>query len=486
MTRYFLSVPFQIIQSTGFLTDEFTFLDYGCGKGDDLRRICEMGVDAVGWDPYFRPDTAMQNADIVNLGFVINVIEDQAERRDTLQHAWALADKLLLVSAMLANDSQLEKFKPFNDGVVTSINTFQKYYSQDSLREYLRDTLKVNPIAMGPGVFGVFKDEALAFRHLESRYRRRTDWSRATRVKVSQEEKIQIRIEQNEELLEDYWQFSLRLGRFPFKDEYPPDELVGKVFQSRAALHSNLLHYFGEEHFDRAETQAKDDLTLIQAMSRFSGRRIFKHLPHETQREIKHFFGNISSLQEGAQQLLLSMNDTEEIESKATEFHVEEDTGYLEVGKSLTIHKARYVDLPAILRAYIGCAMQLYGEMEAIDLIKIHFHSGKVTFMGYDEFAASPLPMMRERIKVSLWRQWVQYFDYVGEFKPHPLYFKSMFIDDTFPDFKKQTSFDEKLDLYGLAPENPSFGLAKEQLDGVLRERGYEIRGYRFYQVKEG
>jgi DNA phosphorothioation-associated putative methyltransferase len=53
-----------------------SLFDYGCGRGDDLRGLRENGIEAQGWDPYFAPDEPVVAADIVNLGFVINVIED--------------------------------------------------------------------------------------------------------------------------------------------------------------------------------------------------------------------------------------------------------------------------------------------------------------------------------------------------------------------------------------------------------------------------
>jgi len=63
--------------------------------------------------------------------------------------------------------------------------------------------------------------------------------------------------------------------------------------------------------------------------------------------------------------------------------------------------------------------------------------------MGYDDFYSSPLPLLKERIKVKLAQQ-VDYFDYVGEYTPQPLYFKSNYITDTYPNYKKQVSFDKK------------------------------------------
>ena len=59
---------------------------------------------------------------------------------------------------------------------------------------------------------------------------------------------------------------------------------------------------------------------------------------------------------------------------------------------------------------------------------------------------------------MSLWHQRVTYYDYLDEYKPKPLYLKSVSLNEKAVDFKKQKTFDEKLELYGLAPSNPSYG----------------------------
>ena len=65
-------------------------------RGDDLAILEAEGIDAVGWDPNFRPDGVCEARDIVNLGFVINVIEDRFEA-EALNSAFALANKMLLL-----------------------------------------------------------------------------------------------------------------------------------------------------------------------------------------------------------------------------------------------------------------------------------------------------------------------------------------------------------------------------------------------------
>ena len=60
------------------------------------------GYPSYYWDPYWQPNTRKERSDIVNLGFVINVIESPKERADTLKEAWSLTNKLLVVSARVA------------------------------------------------------------------------------------------------------------------------------------------------------------------------------------------------------------------------------------------------------------------------------------------------------------------------------------------------------------------------------------------------
>lgn len=59
---------------------ETVVFDYGCGRGDDIAGLNEIGIQCTGWDPHYASENSISNADVVNLGFVVNVIEDPAER----------------------------------------------------------------------------------------------------------------------------------------------------------------------------------------------------------------------------------------------------------------------------------------------------------------------------------------------------------------------------------------------------------------------
>ena len=55
------------------------------------------------------------------------MIEDREERIEAVQLAFELAEKLLVVSAMIAGEAHKQKFTAYKDGIITSLNTFQKY-----------------------------------------------------------------------------------------------------------------------------------------------------------------------------------------------------------------------------------------------------------------------------------------------------------------------------------------------------------------------
>jgi DNA phosphorothioation-associated putative methyltransferase len=121
-------------------------------------------------------------SDIVNLGFVINVIENINERRQALSNAYQLATELLVVSAMIYNQNSF-KGRQFEDGVLTSRHTFQKYFTQAELKEFIDHTLSADAIAVGVGIFFVFKDADAEQKFQSGRQRSRSKLIRLLSVK---------------------------------------------------------------------------------------------------------------------------------------------------------------------------------------------------------------------------------------------------------------------------------------------------------------
>jgi hypothetical protein len=177
LTRYELSKPVKSLLEYGMLKAGTTFFDYGCGQGSDLRGLQALGHDADGWDPVFRNDVAKREADIVNVGYVLNVIEDPAERLDSLVDAFRHARRLLVVSALITETVEAGRATQYRDGVVTQRNTFQKYFEQQELHQYIEDALDSTAVPVALGVFYVFRDPAEQQDFLSARSRRAIDWT---------------------------------------------------------------------------------------------------------------------------------------------------------------------------------------------------------------------------------------------------------------------------------------------------------------------
>lgn len=119
------------------------------------------------------------SAQIVNLGYVVNVIERAAERRDALVNAWSLAQRVLIVTARMKFDALGQDLTPFEDGYLTARGTFQKFYDQTELRDWIEASLSVQPVAAAPGMFYVFREQVDRESFLASRHRRTGGtWSR--------------------------------------------------------------------------------------------------------------------------------------------------------------------------------------------------------------------------------------------------------------------------------------------------------------------
>lgn len=156
-----LSRPIRVALNDGLITQQTHVFDYGCGYGDDIRQLQNRDIRCNGWDPTHRSYSSRTAADIVNIGYVINVIEDPSERKAALREAWDLSRRLLIVSARLTAESREAGGTPYADGFITRLGTFQKFYEQHELRDWIENTLGVPSIPAAPGIFYIFRDQEL-------------------------------------------------------------------------------------------------------------------------------------------------------------------------------------------------------------------------------------------------------------------------------------------------------------------------------------
>lgn len=66
------SAPFKRILSKGFIPKGTRVLDYGCGRGDDVKHLrgCE------GYDPHWRKSLPIGKFDVVTCTYVLNVLSE--------------------------------------------------------------------------------------------------------------------------------------------------------------------------------------------------------------------------------------------------------------------------------------------------------------------------------------------------------------------------------------------------------------------------
>jgi DNA phosphorothioation-associated putative methyltransferase len=490
LTRYSLSSPVQSLWRHGYLDGSLSVFDYGCGRGDDLRALQSLGLTSTGWDPHFAPENDKREADVVNLGFVLNVIEDQRERLEALRGAWGLTRRLLAVSVLIGGRTAFERFRLFRDGVLTARGTFQKYFTPSEFRGYLEEALGREPIAVAPGMAFVFRtdEDEQAFLARRSRARatyvpristprpERTPQEPTPREPRAPRERVPTKWETHAELVDEFWNTCLTIGRIPEPDEYTRlDEVRGTLGQPGTVFRA-IVRRRGEEPFRLAQEARRNDLLVFLALNLFERRRSFRTLPQPVQRDIRSLFGSYQNAQAQAQALLFSTGKTNVIHEAATAAAAS-GLGFLDRDHSLQIHSSLAQELPAVLRVYIGCAARLYGDVETADLLKLHIQSGKVSIMLYDDFEGKPLPRLIERVKINLRRQEIDFFEYGTDANNEQLlYLKSRFIRPGFPSYDEQAQFDRDLSALGFNLEG--FGPSHDEFIARLSSAHATVKGF--------
>lgn len=491
LTRTTLSAPVQLLQRHGFLSSGQTFFDYGCGRGGDINALRDAGVPSAGWDPYFRANEPLREADVVNLGFVVNVIEDPAERIEALVKAFSLARVLLCVSVMLHTSSI--GGTPYSDGVLTSRKTFQKYFTQAEFRDYIEHALSREAFVVGPGIAFVFATLDAEQRFVTTRYRRRglgrslvaVDRARSSPVRYQarpvvnlRQTRPQLRLAEKTAILTQLWETTLEFGRYPYADEVPDLTNVIDKFGTLNRALRDLKNHFDSALLDTSSRVRAEELCLALAIQQFSKRAPYRHLEQRLQRDIKAFFGNYQAAQEAGRHLLQeAANPTAILE--ACRQASGSGIGYLDGTHSLQLHLSLVERLPAVLRLYVACGLILWDSLSEVQLIKIHIGSGKLSLMEYEDFDSSPLPRLSRRIKINLRKLDYDVFDYGGPEYPMPLlYRKSLYLHEEQLGYPEQLSFDESLDRLEISGTH-GIALSGEVLGQELEARRLTIKGFR-------
>ena len=476
ISRSEFSRPIKILLNHGLLTPNASLFDYGCGLGDDFRGLQELGYEASGWDPYFTPHETKQKAKVVNLGFVLNVIEDPAERVETLVEAWNCTEGLLIVSTLVAGRENYAYADRFGDGLLTNRNTFQKYFEADELLGLIEHALHVEPIPVEVGVCIVFRDIGDQQDFLSRRTKRPIDWEQINqKLRLLRPKRIRLSAyDRDPDLLDEFWKVMLELGRIPRRQEFDRYDDVRQLCQSTNQAAALFVEKYGEEPITEARQRRKEDLLVYLAGGEFQKRRTpLSQLSPDLRFDLKTFFGHYSMACDEARDLLFAAGDSDEMEIaiEGLEF------GWFDEAEGhFTIHRSLIPQLPPILRIYIECAARLFGDPDQADLIKLHLYSGKLTFQHYDDFDGKTLPELQTRIKVDLRRLFVNVFDH-SEGRTHQiLFFKERFLPADYPGRKSMERYSSRLRKLGITEamlkSNDQGAPSREEFESALEQNG--------------
>ena len=465
ISRTDYSRPIRVALVDGVIGPDATVLDYGCGLGDDVRHLRLHGTESWGWDPVHLPDGSRAPAQVVNLGYVVNVIEDADERANCLACAWACAQRVLIVSARLA--SQTRDFTPvgrFADGFVTSVPTFQKLYHQNELKGWIETELGEPAVAGGPGVFYVFRDPADRMGYLASRFRR---------IARDSLPSVASSIEAHKELLQPLVAFFHAHARAPADDEIAnAAEIRDRLGSLRRALRL-IERAHDPDQWHRIITARGHELLLFLALSRFDGRPRFGQLPLTLRRDIKGLFPSYRQACAEADVALRAVGDLRRI-SRATE----RSTVGKQTPSALYVHKSALDALPPLLRLYEGCARSYIGRIEGANLIKLRTDEPMVSYLSYPEFESDPHPQLAEATTVHLQTFRVRERHYRGSKNPPILHRKELFLLPDHPLHGKFARLTRHEESKGLFEDSSQIG-TQNGWEQRLKDCGLALKGHR-------
>lgn len=436
--RNSISKPMRLVLEADLFIDGDTFFDYGCGYGGDIQHIGQEGYAAAGWDPYYQPDTPRIHTDIVNIGYVINVIESLGERREALLNAWGLTNKLLIVAAQVLIDDGDRGQIAYGDGIITSWNTFQKYYEQEELKVYIDQVLNVDAIPVALGIYFVFRDAAEAQSFRASRLR-----SHLLTPRVRSQVK---RFEDYAEMLAPLMAFVSDRGRLPIKGELIEESPIKQEFHSFNRAWRVILQATDADDWETIADKRRQDLLVYLALNALDDRPSMRRLPAQIRNDIKGLFDSYQKACTLADLMLYSLGKSEIIGDCCEDSAI----GYKQPG-SLSVHVSALEELDPLLRLYEGCANRTIGRLDGATIIKFYARKPQISYLFYPDFDTDPHPVLHTSMHINLRGLSVSYQDYSHLPNPPILVRKEAFVAVSYPHYQKFAKLsrqEEKLGIF--------------------------------------
>jgi DNA phosphorothioation-associated putative methyltransferase len=452
LVRRQLSQPLALALRLGVISDSGRIFDYGCGQGDDVAILQANGYEAFGWDPHFRQDGDRRAADVVNLGFVLNVIESVPERVETLRAAWSFAKRALIVAVMnRASFSEGAGWRPYKDGVLTSRGTFQRYFSQGDLRALIEMSLNARAMTLAPGIVAVFRDKEL---EQEVSYRRRSAAAQYfDRLKLEAPERgPQLRAARPDvgELapgaVEAIVRQALELGRLPAAPELSSEikaELEAAGLNAARVLAFCSRTVGSGDRLQKIAQARREDLLAHFALSFFPGAPKYSSLPPSIQLDVRTFFQSHTSMLGQARALLFSLGDGKSVQG-AIEQAVQSGLAG-QRGAKVRFVASALPRMPVLVRLLIGCGEVLDPDLATADFFDVYPDGGRVRGL-WSEDPRARAPVLTEMAEIIFGKLQARRRSRVGDV----IYDKGQFLPQDDPDRPAQLAFDAQLRAAGI------------------------------------
>jgi DNA phosphorothioation-associated putative methyltransferase len=461
IVRFRHSRPMTLALSHGVITTETSVFDYGCGRGEDVKYLQSVGIEAAGWDPHYQPTVALRSADAVNLGYVLNVIEDPREREETLRKAFDLAKRVLVVAVRV--DHSLDAGVEFSDGLLTSRGSFQKLYSQSEFRDYVAQVLGRRPHMAGLGVAYVFRDELVESSYLVSLAQKRVETSREQAIEQFTQDAAAKR----------YIELSAALGRAPIAAEFSGYPDLQERFGSLGRIDRLARHALSVEAIEESRRRRREDILTYMAMARLRNLKAvpFRLLPQDLRADIRMLWPSYSAALREGNSFLFRIGNPDLVRDACQAAPVGK-----KLPDALYVHRSAEEQLGALLRLVIFAARQVVGEPE-YNVVKISTDGRKLSFLQYSDFEDQAHPELRHSVHVLLPRATYSIRDYSASTNPPILHRKETLVDVLHPSYLIFSELTREEDVEGLLSRS-DIGLRQAWLEH-LAANNMTIVGHR-------
>ena len=353
----------------------------------------------------------------MNLGYVLNVIESPQERTATLQKAFALANRVLIVSVRV--DQALDNASEFSDGVLTKVGSFQKRYTQDEFRDYLRGALDRKPHMASLGVAYVFRDDQAEAEYLaQLALYRPVSFRESVRAEFSKDRTAK-----------KYMALAKVLGRTPLDTEFKPFPRLIERYGSVLRIERIAKSLLDSDMLASAQEARRVNILIFLAMLRLQGLAPppIRSLSNEVQADVKMLWPNYKAAIQAGTDFLFELGKPGQIAEECKRARVGK-----KLPDALYVHKSAEEQLSPLLQLMVLTAKQIVGEV-TYDLIKISTEGKKLSFLAYKDFENTPHPELAYSLKLFLPKASYDLRRYTESLNPPILHRKETFLDSLHP-----------------------------------------------------